>query len=59
LAKNVFKSVKQNLGLSLLYNTIAIPLAIMGYVTPLIAAFAMSLSSLTVVANSFRIKIKD
>jgi Cu+-exporting ATPase len=56
MAKNVFKSIKQNLALSLLYNVIAIPLAVMGYVTPLIAALAMSLSSLTVVANSFRIK---
>ena len=56
LAKNVFKAIKENLALSLLYNVIAVPLAIMGYVTPLVAALAMSLSSLTVVANSFRIK---
>ena len=56
LAKSVLKAIKENLSLSLLYNVIAIPLAIMGYVTPLIAALAMSLSSLTVVANSFRIK---
>ncbi len=58
LAKNVFKSIKQNLSLSLLYNIIAVPLAVMGYVTPLVAALAMSLSSLSVVANSFRIKGK-
>ncbi len=56
LAKNVYRAIKENLALSLLYNIIAVPLAIMGYVTPLIAALAMSLSSLTVVANSFRIK---
>ena len=56
LAKNVFRAIKENLALSLLYNVIAVPLAIMGFVTPLIAALAMSLSSLTVVANSFRIK---
>ena len=58
LAKNVFKSIKQNLSLSLLYNVVAVPLAVMGYVTPLVAALAMSLSSLSVVANSFRIKGK-
>ena len=56
IAKNVFKSIKQNLSLSLLYNVIAVPLAVMGYVTPLVAALAMSLSSLSVVANSFRIR---
>ncbi len=56
ISKNVFKSIKQNLSLSLLYNVIAVPLAVMGYVTPLVAALAMSLSSLSVVANSFRIK---
>ncbi len=56
IAKNTLKAIKENLALSLLYNIIAVPLAIMGYVTPLIAALAMSLSSLTVVANSFRIK---
>jgi len=56
MAKDVFKTIKQNLALSLLYNIIAIPLAVMGHVTPLISALAMSLSSLSVVANSFRIK---
>ena len=56
LSKRVFQAVKENLVLSLLYNLIAIPLAVMGFVNPLFAALAMSLSSLTVVGNSFRIK---
>ncbi len=56
ISKRVFRAVKENLGLSFLYNIVALPLAIMGYINPLFAALAMSLSSLTVVGNSFRIK---
>uniref|UniRef100_UPI0025DF9234 hypothetical protein n=1 Tax=Sulfurovum sp. TaxID=1969726 RepID=UPI0025DF9234 len=55
--KRTYRAVKENLGLSLLYNSIAIPLAVAGYVTPLVAALSMSLSSLVVVGNSMRIKM--
>lgn len=48
--------VKQNFMLSIVYNFIAIPLAFMGLITPMIAALAMSGSSLIVIANSFRLK---
>ncbi len=56
LSKRTFRAVKENLSFSLLYNIIAVPLAVMGFVTPLIAALSMSLSSLIVVGNSMRIK---
>ena len=56
LSKRTYGAVKENLGFSLLYNIVAVPLAIMGFVNPLVAALSMSLSSLVVVANSMRIK---
>jgi Cu+-exporting ATPase len=56
LSRRTFGAVKENLGFSLLYNVIAVPLAVLGFVTPLIAALSMSLSSLIVVGNSLRIK---
>ena len=50
--------VRQNLAMALLYNLSAVPLAILGCVTPLIAAIAMSSSSLLVIGNSMRLGMR-
>ncbi len=56
LSQKTYTNIKQNLSISLLYNLITIPLAVAGYVIPLVAALSMSLSSLLVIANAVRIK---
>ena len=56
LGKKTYRFIKQNIAISIFYNSVTIPLAITGYIIPLFAAISMSLSSIFVVFNSLRIK---
>lgn len=56
LARKTFRTIKQNLFWAFFYNLVGIPLAALGILPPAFAGLAMSLSSVSVVLNSLRIK---
>lgn len=56
ISRQSSRRIRENFGISALYNVVAVPLALVGMATPLAAALAMSLSSITVSLNALRLK---
>ena len=56
LSRHTLRTIKQNIGISLVYNMIMVPLAMMAKITPLVAAITMPISSLVVIGNAARIR---
>ena len=56
LARRTRRIVRQNLGWAFAYNLSAIPLAMLGWITPWMAGIGMSASSLLVVLNALRLQ---
>lgn len=53
-ARKAQRVVRQNIGFSLAYNIVAVPSAVLGFVTPLLAAVVMASSSIAVILNALR-----
>jgi len=56
LSRKTLRTIRQNIAISFVYNIVMVPLAMMAFITPLVAAISMPISSLAVIGNAARIR---
>ena len=59
ISKHTLVTIKQNLFWAFAYNIVAIPLAALGFMSPMLGAFTMAFSDVVVIGNSLRLKVKN